>query len=484
LAKQTTGYDISLEAVKHANTRYPAATFNQKDVCEVDYSDADFVVSFETIEHLPDPVKFLTALKSCQGRIVISTPNRNNHSPGNKLKDKPHNPHHTVEWTPLEFAELIREHFSDRRIRFVSQGLGLPGQIYEGLDENARYCIAVIGEGELPVWPSIGFAIPTHNNWPQLLESIQTLTNFYPGYTRYAVTANGCDEETLTAMRKQQEETPEFFHLIEQEENRGYGIGTNLALEFLQETGWCDYYGIVNDDVIATVDCVSAMVVAMKELEFANLKPGAVGPVSNAVAGGQLVDIGEYADYKTMLYRAEQHHRANFKKVNQFAQVRGLCMLLHPDCLRDVGGFDPIYGIGNFEDDDHNLRCKLAGYTLWVAVGAFLYHRGSSTFRRLNVDYEASIRTNMEIFLRKWRIGRIEDWPRLAVAPAGVDLFIPLTDPSVQPRFEVCIGGQTVDLLQEASEDQFAQWVAGRLHERPVPRRAVVELLEGLKLSA
>ncbi len=345
-ASQATGYDICADAVKHANSRYPDATYKKEDVCNVDYSDADLVVSFETIEHLPDPVKFLKALKTCKGRIVISTPNRNNHSPGNKLKDKPHNPHHTIEWTPLEFAELIREHFDDRRIRFVSQGLGLPGQVYEGLDENARYCIAVLGEGELPHWPTIGFAIPTHNNWPQLIESIQSLTNFYPGFTRYAITANGCDKENLEHMRDQERETPEFFHVIEQAENRGYGIGANLALEYLQQVGGCDYYGVVNDDIIATVDCLSQMVVAMKELEFANLKPGIVGPVSNAVAGGQLANIGEYTDYKTMLYRAEQYQRANYKRVNQFAQVRGLCMLIHPNCLRDVGGFDSVFGLG------------------------------------------------------------------------------------------------------------------------------------------
>ncbi len=144
----------------------------------------------------------------------------------------------------------------------------------------------------------------------------------------------------------------------------------------------------------------------------------------------------------------------------------------------------PFSVSGNFEDDDHNLRCKLAGYTLWVAAGSFLYHHGSTTFRKLNMDYEASIRTNMEIFLTKWKIGRVEDWPRLVRAPAGVSLFVPLSDPARVSRFEVRLGDQTVDLLLEASEDQFAQWVAGKLHDRPALRRGVVEMLEGKKLSA
>jgi GT2 family glycosyltransferase len=479
-----TGYDISYEAVDHATKRYDAANFRQADVCDVDYSDADLVVSFETIEHLEDPSKFLEALKTCKGRIVISTPNRENHSPGNKLEDKPFNQHHTIEWTPLEFAELIRGHFQDRQIRFLSQGLGLPGQVYEGLDQSARYCIAVIGEGDLPHWPSIGYAIPTHNNWPQLLEAIHSLTNFYPGQTRFAITANACNDETLNAMRKQESETPGFFYLIEQLENRGYGIGANLALEYLQKQGDCEYYAVVNDDVIATVDCVSQMVAAMRELELAKLKPGVVVPVSNAVNGAQRVEIGEFHDYKSMVYRAEQYHRANHSKVNQSVQVRGLFMLIHPDCLREIGGFDPLFGLGNFEDDDHNLRCKFAGYTLWIASGAFLYHHGSTTFQRLNIDYAASIQTNMERFGKKWNLQQVETWPTLTSTPDGVNLFVSLSDPNLAGRYEVTIGGAKVDLINEATEIQFAEWVAARIRAEAVPRKTVVELIEGVRLSA
>src|SRR5579862_9332583 len=128
------GYDISREAVEHAQTRYPHARFHTADVCEVDYSQAEIVTSFETIEHLPGPSKFLKALARCKGTLVISTPNRDNHSPGNKLGDKPLNPFHTVEWTPSEFAELIREHFPQRQVRFLSQENRWPGLIREGLD--------------------------------------------------------------------------------------------------------------------------------------------------------------------------------------------------------------------------------------------------------------------------------------------------------------------------------------------------------------
>ncbi len=57
-ATQATGFDIGADAVAHARRKYDYAKFELKDVCEADYSTADLVTSFETIEHVPDPSLF------------------------------------------------------------------------------------------------------------------------------------------------------------------------------------------------------------------------------------------------------------------------------------------------------------------------------------------------------------------------------------------------------------------------------------------
>ena len=160
-AKSATGIDASGEAISHARSTYQTADFKVGDVSTYDYSEAELVLSFETIEHLEDPRAFLSSLKTCKGTIVISTPNRKTHSPGNRLEDKPLNPFHTVEWTPSEFADLVLAHFPTREVRFLSQEARWPGLIREGIDDNAMYCIAVIGGDELPKWPRVGISIPT-----------------------------------------------------------------------------------------------------------------------------------------------------------------------------------------------------------------------------------------------------------------------------------------------------------------------------------
>ncbi len=196
---------------------------------------------------------------------MISTPNRETHSPGNKLEDKPFNQFHTIEWTPLEFADLVRSHFPDRQVRFLSQEARWPGLIREGLDENAMYTIAVIGDGELPQWARIGMSIPTRNA-ARTQDAILGFSKYYPGEIEFAIVANGRDEPNLAQLRQLESELPHIVHIIEEPENLGYGRGANRGLDYLWQEAWFDLYAVSNDDVYPAVDCIPQLVAAFEEL--------------------------------------------------------------------------------------------------------------------------------------------------------------------------------------------------------------------------
>lgn len=472
------GIDIGADAVAHARRKYDEARFELRDVCEADYSSADLVISFETIEHIPDPSLFLRALSACQGQIVISTPNRNTHSPGNRLADKPFNQFHTIEWTPVEFAELIRSEFPDRQVRFLSQESRWPGLIREGLDENAMYTIAVIGDGELPKWPRLGISMPTRNA-ALTQEAILAFTKYYPGEIEFAVVANGCDEPNLGKMRQLQSELPYIVHLIEEPHNIGYGRGANRGLDFLWQEGWFDFFAVTNDDVFPSVDCLPQMVAAFAELERAGEKPGLVGPVTNEISGNQRVDIGPYKNVAEMQERARQWHRGHHSGATVAQQVRGLFFLVHPDCLSEVGGFDPRFGIGNFEDDDYNLRCKQAGYSLWIIDGAFLHHAGSTTFKELKIDYTTNIERNLGLILEKWGSPTFEGLWELPVNPDNI--YVPLTAQPKESGVTVSFFGEQVDLVHQASDMEFVAYVYKMLSNQP--REARLKLIEALQAA-
>jgi hypothetical protein len=160
--------------------------------------------------------------------------------------------------------------------------------------------------------------------------------------------------------------------------------------------------------------------------------------------------------------------------------------LIHRECLNAIGGFDPRFGIGNFEDDDWNLRAKLAGFSAWIADGAFLHHEGSSTFRKLGVDYRANIERNALCFMDKWRLDSLEAWPQVTQAPDGVSLHVPLDARlSEEKEYGILVNGEPVHLIDQASEVEFAAWIVQQLRDRPrQARKAVVAAIRDKRAAA
>ncbi|MHB8752284.1 MAG: class I SAM-dependent methyltransferase [Aggregatilineales bacterium] len=112
-ARQVIGMDISREAVAYAERRWKAASspahFVQADANRLPLSDGslDVIVSFETLEHLAEPRRFLDEAKrilASDGALIVSTPNRAIASPGSAT---PYSPYHAFEPTLAEFQTLF-----------------------------------------------------------------------------------------------------------------------------------------------------------------------------------------------------------------------------------------------------------------------------------------------------------------------------------------------------------------------------------------
>ena len=105
---EAVGVDLSMEALEHARSRQVRLVAADAQRMPFGTGSLDVVVSFETIEHLPDPGRFvadcLRVLKP-GGLLLCSTPNRELWSP---RLPKPANPHHVREFNPSEFVKILR----------------------------------------------------------------------------------------------------------------------------------------------------------------------------------------------------------------------------------------------------------------------------------------------------------------------------------------------------------------------------------------
>lgn len=118
-AAHVTGVDISEETCKHACRKY-GLDVRVGSAEQIPLADAsvDTVVSFETIEHVPNPLRFLdecARVLTPGGKLIISTPNKHVYSaPG-----RPVNRYHCSEMTEDEFLSALRARFLG--IRLYSQ---------------------------------------------------------------------------------------------------------------------------------------------------------------------------------------------------------------------------------------------------------------------------------------------------------------------------------------------------------------------------
>jgi 2-polyprenyl-3-methyl-5-hydroxy-6-metoxy-1,4-benzoquinol methylase len=110
-AKSVIGVDISADSCAHAREKYQIDA-RVGDAAELDLPahSRDVIVSFETIEHVPEPEKFLT---ECQrilrpdGLLIISTPNSKVYN-----EKSPNNPYHCSEMSEAVFTETLSRYFS------------------------------------------------------------------------------------------------------------------------------------------------------------------------------------------------------------------------------------------------------------------------------------------------------------------------------------------------------------------------------------
>jgi len=110
-AREVTGVDVSPEAVEHAENNFSRNNikFDAGDALEYNYPQNyfDVVVSFQTIEHLVDPQKFLDLLKSSlkdDGLIILATPDKKIVSP---FTEEPIGEFHKFEFYKKELQAMF-----------------------------------------------------------------------------------------------------------------------------------------------------------------------------------------------------------------------------------------------------------------------------------------------------------------------------------------------------------------------------------------
>ncbi|MCR8845362.1 glycosyltransferase family 2 protein [Paenibacillus sp. SC116] len=211
------------------------------------------------------------------------------------------------------------------------------------------------------------------------------------------VVDNGSTDLTVMYLKQQPDVT-----LICNEYNKGFATGCNQGMAIA--TG--DQILFLNNDTVVTPNWLTHLIDAL----YASPDIGIVGPLTNYSSGHQIIPV-PYKELFDLNVFAHEHQIVNAGKTTEVRRLIGFCLLVKRKVLDEVGGFDELYDIGNFEDDDLCLRAAKAGYRLYIANACFIHHVGHATMNDMVDEQKNNVQHLMGINRKKAK----EKW--------GADIF-------------------------------------------------------------
>lgn len=405
----------------------------------------DCVVLADVLEHLSDPWKILQEVARVLvpgGVVVASIPNVRHWS---VLKDLLEG-----RWEYASAGIVDRTHrwfFTRRSIAnmFESAGFSITtwGEVRVGEQEIPPTLVASLASlglevetlaEEAPVSqyllvaqkPSVrllSIVVPVFNG-PHVTEKcLEAIIRYTSVPYEIIIVDNGSDGATQEVINKVASSKQNIV-VVRNSENQGYPRACTYGLA--RASG--EYIVIINNDVLVTPHWDKRILAVFGR----DSSIGIVGPRTNYCAGPQVVTNCRY-DENTLDSWAEKWYLKHAGTMRGTSRLIGFLWMMKREVVEKIGGFDPLFGVGNFEDDDYCLRAQLAGFKLAIADDVFVHHYGSQSFRKMPETYAKLLETNKQLFAGKWDIDFVgnhyrpeEVVARLRENVGREDLYIPL----------------------------------------------------------
>ncbi|SDN44284.1 Glycosyltransferase, GT2 family [Desulfonauticus submarinus] len=198
------------------------------------------------------------------------------------------------------------------------------------------------------------------------------------------------------------------FKVITNKENLGYTLACNQGAE--EASG--EFLLFLNNDT----EPFSGFLEHMLKVFERECNVGAVG-CQLIYPNGTIQEAGAvvFSDGTALNFgRGKDPMLSIFNRVSRVDYCSGACLLTPKEIFKEVGGFDPIYSPGYYEDTDYSFTLRSLGLETYYEPNAKILHHGSvSAGLDENQGMRRFLSINRKKFLKKWSIAlrKHEDRP-------------------------------------------------------------------------
>ncbi|MDA3835588.1 MAG: glycosyltransferase, partial [Spirochaetales bacterium] len=237
--------------------------------------------------------------------------------------------------------------------------------------------------------PLASIIIVTYNSLPDVKQCVSSIVSNTSLLYELIIVDNSSTDGTQEYLK-----TLANAKTILNSTNNGFSRACNQGIKEAEG----DYIVLLNPDTAVTKNWDARMIAHFKE------GVGAVGPVSNYVAGLQKFEfykkepvVGEI-DINTLAVKLYQWNRGQGVETKLLI---GFCLMIKKEVIEKIGMLDEDLFLGN-DDLEYSLRLRNNGYKLLVATDTFIYHKGQASFKsEPSAKTKAIVQESTDILYKK-----------------------------------------------------------------------------------
>lgn len=192
---------------------------------------------------------------------------------------------------------------------------------------------------------------------------------------------NGSSDGTVEFLKKLEDEKDNIT-VIYNNENLGYSKGNNQGIKAAQ----CEYIALLNNDILLSPDWYLPLMERLDNPQTAMVSPFAI----------QSFLVAE----KNFIKSARKLKAQVSNNYDEIVKCDFSCVMFKNNLINSIGYLDENFTPAYFEDDDYCVRSVLAGYKNYISNQSYIYHKTSSTGKKLK-EREEIFNRNREYFFNK-----------------------------------------------------------------------------------